>query len=119
MRFLVALLALSMGGFMAFDGVHGFVTGRYVTPDGETYGPWTHAVEAVGLVPDSHPMRALFVAFGLAWLAALVAYLRRRPAGARWLAVLSVASLWYAVVGTVHCVLVLSLLAVERRTRRG
>ena len=37
-------------------------------------------------------------------------YLRRRPAARRALLVLSVATLWYLTIGTVHCVLVAALL---------
>lgn len=114
-RFCVILLALSMGGFMTFDGIHGFVTGRYFTTDGETYGPWVHVVGWIGLVPDSHLMRAIFVAFGLAWLAALGAYLRGTDV---WLRRMSLLSLWYWSVGTLHCVLVLGLLGRPPRVRR-
>lgn len=117
MRLVVMLLALSMGGFQLFDGVHGFVTGRYVTPDGVTYGPWTHVVEALGLVPDSHPVRAIFVLSGLVWLAALVDYARRRPGARRRLCVLSVLSTWYLTVGTLHCLLILALLHGVRSLR--
>jgi hypothetical protein len=87
------LLALSLGGCMLFDGLHGFVTGKYVTPESGEYGPWATFVEAAGLVPDSNLMRGLFVVLG-----------RRLLIGLAW------GTLWYAAVGTVHCVLVLGLL---------
>ncbi len=108
-------LALAPGLFMTFDGMRALVAGDYLTPTtGEhagQLGPWSSVVSAVGIAPRSTGMKMAFVLFGLAWLTAAVAFLRRASWSRGALAAVAVASLWYLPVGTLVSVLVLAGLA--------
>src|SRR5215217_6792065 len=99
---------------MFFDGVRALVVGSYLTPRGGDHagelGPWSRAVAAIGIPPESTGMKAVFVALGLLWLALAAAL----ALGGSWAwpvgIVLAVGTLWYLVPGTVLSVLVLVLL---------
>jgi hypothetical protein len=118
LRVVITILALGPGFFMTFDGTRALVVGDYVTPSRGPYagqlGPWSDVVAAVGIPPRSTPMKAAFVACGLAWLVANAAFFRRAPAGARMLAAISVLTLWYLPIGTIVSVAVLIGLAILR-----
>ncbi len=111
---LIAVLILTNSGYMVFDGVHAFVTGDYVTPKSGVsagqLGPWSKAIQAVGLDPSSSLVKSLFVFQGTVTLALLVCYLRRLPWAATALKVAAIAGLWYLPVGTFINILVLVLL---------
>jgi hypothetical protein len=118
MRFLrgcIIFIALGPGMFMTFDGCRALVRGDYLTrttgPLAGQLGPWSHVVRAVGIAPRSTAMKITFVVFGLAWLGAIVAFLRGSSLA---LAVIAVATLWYLPVGTLMSVLVLLGLALLR-----
>lgn len=91
-RVSLGCIALVVGGFQVLDGVHVLRTGRYVGPP--TPGPWRHVVSAVGL--DPFGMGPVFVALGLAWLAAF-GWLVLAGGPAAWWACVAVAvlTLWY------------------------
>lgn len=108
---------------MTFDGLRALVLGDYLTPTTGRFagqlGPWSGVVSAVGIEPRSTMMKVGFLLFGLAWLGAIVAFVRQ----ARWshgaLALLAVATLWYLPVGTLTSVLVLvGLLLLGRRSHK-
>jgi hypothetical protein len=111
---LVVALSTLNAGWMAFDGIRAMVVGDYVTPKSGDYagqlGPWHHLASAVGIGPRSTLMKAIFVAYGLAWLVIIGYY----AAGAPWArgAMIAAAalSLWYLVVGTLVSAIVLVLL---------
>lgn len=79
-RWLVVALASVEAAYMVFDGVHALTRGDYVTPMTGEYagqlGPWAGIVTAVGVDPRSVPMKWLFVVYGVAWLAIIVAFVR-------------------------------------------
>jgi len=110
LRVFVVVLALIVGGWMAFDGTRALTVGDYVTPAAGPHagqlGPWHHAVEAVGIGPRSTLMKLIFVCFGVAWLCSAIAFAR----GAAWartaLLTLAVSTLWYLPVGTAFGALV-------------
>lgn len=110
-------LALAPGLFMTFDGVRALVAGDYLTPTTGDHagqlGPWSSVVSAIGIAPRSTGMKMAFVLFGLAWLTAAVAFLRREPWSRGALAAVAVATLWYLPVGTFVSVLVLVGLALH------
>ena len=116
LRWLTVVLCALQGGYMAVDGARALVTGSYVTPRSGDHagelGPWSRLVSAVGIPPESTGMKAVFVVFGAAWLAAAAGL----AAGAGWATVLgvvlAVATLWYLVPGTVISGAVLVLLLV-------
>ncbi len=121
-RWVVALLALNLGAFMLFDGIRAFWVGDYLTPSSGEYagqlGPWASLVESIGIEPRSALMKSLFIAYGLAWLVTLVAFLRQSSGSRRTMAFLAVATSWYLVPGTVSCVLLLLALGLSRDRAR-
>lgn len=114
MKFIVALIALILGGWLAFDGTRAFVVGDYVTPKtgpgAGRLGPWSKVVSALGIEPRGSVAKALHVGLGLLWLIALVALFVRPHYGWYALAGTSVLSLWYLPIGTVLSVVELCLL---------
>ena len=113
-RTAVLFLALTLGGWLTFDGVHAFTTGDYVTPGSGAHagqlGPWARLVAAVGIEPRSTPMKSVHVALGAAWLAAAVGFLFRSTWSRRALLLSAGASLWYLPFGTAIGVALLVLL---------
>jgi hypothetical protein len=113
-KFVVALIALVMGGWLSFDGSRAFVAGDYVTPKtgpgAGQLGPWSKIVSAVGIDPRSSVAKGLHVALGILWLIALAALFIRPQFGWYALAATSVLSLWYLPLGTVLSVIELCLL---------
>lgn len=108
---------------MAFDGARALWVGDYVTPRTGQFagqlGPWAGLVEAVGIEPRSTGMKCVFVAYGLAYVAAAAALV----AGVGWArsatGALAVLGLWYLPFGTLANALVLILLYAGRGSRRG
>ncbi|MEU5100411.1 hypothetical protein [Streptomyces sp. NPDC020996] len=101
----VLTLVVIIGGWMLFDGLHALVGGDFVTPSSGTHagrlGPWASLLSAVGLDPRSMPVKAVFVGYAGAYLAAGVAF-AARVQGAWWaVLVLAALGLWYLPFGTV------------------
>jgi hypothetical protein len=115
LRRLIVFLALGPGLFMTFDGSRALILGDYLTPQSGRFagqlGPWSDVVNAVGIAPRSASMKVIFVVLGVAWLAAVTAFERRKQWSAGILAVLAVLTLWYLPFGTVISALVLVGLA--------
>lgn len=114
LRWVVVALVVVDAGYMVVDGTRALTSGDYFTPrSGEhagELGPWARAVRAVGIDPRSTPMKAFFVVYGLVWLGAAAAF----AAGASWswtaMVLLAVASVWYAIPGTLISVATMALL---------
>jgi len=125
LAWIVVVLALIEGGWLAFDGTHGLVTGDYVTPKSGKYagqlGPWSKLVSAAGIEPRSTLMKSIHVAIGVIWLAVIVCFVLRLPWS--WGAMLACAILgvWYLPFGTllsvVQIILLLLLQAVRHSTQ--
>jgi hypothetical protein len=120
-RWAIIVLALAPGVWMTFDGTRALVVGDYVTPRSGPHagrlGPWRHPVEALGIDPRGTPMKLVFVAMGLLWLAAAAACalgVRHAEAG---VLVLGVATLWYLPIGTFVATLEVVLTALRIRGR--
>lgn len=118
LRWVIAVVAASEAGFMLFDGVRALTVGDYLTPSGGEHagqlGPWAAIASAVGIDPRSTAMKIVFVAYGLVWLLAIVAFLAGRPWAWWAMLALAVGSLWYLVAGTVVSLLVVVLLLLPR-----
>jgi len=112
MRRFIAVLIIITAGWMVCDGTRALVVGDYVTPGSGPHagllGPWASVVQAVGLAPRSPAMKLIFVGYGLAYLAVLVAWLMRRPWARSALLVVAVLGLWYVPVGTVTNLVVIA-----------
>lgn len=114
MKWIVVALALTVAGWMAFDGTRALVVGDYVTPAEGEYagqlGPWADLVSKVGIEPRSTLMKSIFAVYGGLWLAIIVAF-ALRASGAWWgMAVAAAGSLWYLPFGTLLGVIQLVLL---------
>lgn len=113
-RGLLIAIAGLLGVWLTFDGTKAFVTGDYVTPRSGAYagqlGPWSKVVAALGLEPRGAFVKSLHVALGLCWLASAVAFFGQPSIGWWLLLVCSVASLWYAPLGTALAIAELALL---------
>lgn len=113
-RWIAAALAGFEAGYMVVDGARALVRGDFITPKSGRYagqlGPWARLVRAVGIDPRSNAMKSIFVAYGLAWIAIVIAFVTE--VSWAWVAMLvtAVGSLWYLVVGTITSALVIVLL---------
>lgn len=109
-----AALAFVQGAYMLADGLRHATGGAYF---GNGLGPWADLVARVGIDPLSVQMAQTFVVFGVLWLGAalLLASGRLRYA----VAVLAVATFWYAPIGTAISIVILVIaLTAPRPTRR-
>ena len=72
---IVVLLAIIEGGWLAYDGGHALILGDYVTPKSGQYqgqlGPWSKVVSAIGIEPRSTLMKCIHLIFGIAWIVGL------------------------------------------------
>jgi hypothetical protein len=122
-RWSVAVLAIVDAGWMAFDGLRALAVGDYVRMGEDGLGPWADLVSSVGINPTGTGMKVFLAAYGLCWLAVVVAYLRSPPTGRPAMAIAAAGSVWYLVIGTVVSLAILALLAasvwVRRRTGAG
>ena len=109
-RILFSLIAVVVGGWMIFDGIHVLSTGKYFGP--EKPGPWSDLVLAAGL--DPFRFGVPFIVIGVLWLAFTAAMLLGHSWA--WYASLltAVLTLWYLPVGTVLSVIYIVLLIVFR-----
>ena len=119
LKWVVLILALFQGGWLAFDGTHALVTGDYITPASGPHagqlGLWSHAVSAVGLEPRSTLVKCIQLFLGIAWLVALVVFIIRPMPGRRFILGCAAGSLWYLPVGTVVNLIIIVLILVLRR----
>lgn len=122
MRGLVLVLALLVGGWLAFDGAHGLVTGDYVTPSSGEHagqlGPWSQLFEAAGVDPRSRGVMALHLVLGGVWLAVMAGWAARRAWAWRGMLLCAIAGLWYLPFGTLLCLIQIALLATKLRPAR-
>lgn len=111
---IVLLLALIEGGWLAFDGATALATGDYVTPKTGPYagrlGPWSKVVKAVGIEPRSTLMKAIHVVLGVIWIAMMVCFVFRVPWAWTGMLACAIAGLWYLPFGTLLSVIQIVLL---------
>lgn len=110
---IVALVVL-IAGWMLFDGLYALATGDFVTPQSGEYagqlGPWAAIPRAVGIDPRGDGVKVFFVAFGIAYLAALGVFVAGRRGGRGALAAGAAVALLYPPFGTMASLAVLALL---------
>lgn len=114
LRWVVILLALIEGGWLAFDGGRALVVGDYVTPESGQHagqlGPWSKLVSAVGIEPRSTLMKSIHLALGGAWLIVSVCYVLGMSWAWSGLLACAILGLWYLPFGTVLSLLQIVLL---------
>jgi len=104
LAWIVVLLALIEGGWLAFDGARALLVGDYVTPRSGPYagqlGPWSRLVSVAGIEPRSTLMKSIHLVLGLVWLAFLVCFVLRLPWAWGGMLACAVLGLWYLPFGT-------------------
>ncbi len=104
LKWVVAVLAVVVAGWFAFDGIRALVAGDYVTPRSGEYsgrlGPWSRVVESVGIEPRSTLMKLIFTVYGLAWIFVIGAFSFGREWAWTAMLIAAVGSLWYLPFGT-------------------
>jgi hypothetical protein len=108
---LLAVLGLTSGGWMLFDGVRRMVIGDYVRVNGQI-GPWRHLFSAMGINPMGMLVAVLFVACGIVRLGATIGLLSSARWGWHAMLLSSVAILWLLPFGTINAVLTILILLV-------
>ncbi len=110
----VVLLALVEGGWLAFDGGRALVVGDYITPSTGPFagqlGPWAAVVSAVGIEPRSTLMKAIHLSIGVTWLLVVLAFALRADWAWWGMFACAVATFWYLPVGTLLSVVQIVLL---------
>ncbi len=115
MRITIFIIALLVGGWMVFDGLHSVLLGKYFGPDKP--GPWTAVISALGFDPARFGL--VFVAFGIDWIVGGIGVIKNRRWGYYLTGIMAALSLWYLAIGTVlsAVVLILIVITVTRKTR--
>ncbi len=105
----VLVLALIEGGWLAFDGGRAIVVGDYVTPKSGQYagqlGPWAKVVSAVGIEPRSTLMKSIHLVLGLAWIVVMICFALGLPWAWSGMLACAVLGLWYLPFGTILSVI--------------
>lgn len=122
LRLTIILLAVLEGGWLLFDGVHGLITGDYVTPSSGPQagqlGPWSYVVAAIGIAPRSTLMMGIHVVLGGTWLVVIVGFVRKTGWAWTGMFLCAVAALWYLPFGTMLSLLQIVLLVQLRKVAR-
>ncbi len=120
-KWIIIIMATLNFGYMFFDGSRALATGDYIRPKSGKHagqlGPWSKAVEKVGINPESTTMKLIFVVWGLAGLYVTLAFLQDKPWAWKAMLIVNIASLWYAVVGTFGSVVQIALLVISKLLR--
>jgi hypothetical protein len=120
-KWIIILLAVLNFGFMVFDGSRALATGDYIRPKAGQHagqlGPWSKAVSTIGINPEGTPMKVIFVLWGLAGLYITYAFLQNKPWAWQAMLVFNIASLWYAMMGTMSSVIQIALLIISKMLR--
>jgi hypothetical protein len=105
-KLIISLIALVVGGWMVFDGIHVLTTGKYFGP--EKPGLWSDVVASIGV--DPFRLGVLFIALGVLWLLFLAVLLLRQSWGWHAALLTAILTLWYLPVGTILSLLYILLL---------
>jgi hypothetical protein len=109
-KVITSFIALVVGGWMIFDGIHVLTTGKYFGP--EKPGPWSDVVAAIGL--DPFKLGVPFVVLGVLWLLFLSAMLLHQPWAWSAALITAILTLWYLPIGTFLSLVYITLLFVFR-----
>lgn len=113
LKWIIILLSFSVFGYMTYDGTRGLMVGDYLRPQTGEYtgklGPWADLVNSVGINPESNFMKWTFIAWGSIGLFIMVSFAMNVKDSERALLILSVLTLWYMMMGTMTCGLIIVL----------
>lgn len=120
-KWIIIIMATLNFGYMFFDGSRALATGDYIRPKSGQHagqlGPWSKAVEKVGINPESTSMKLIFVVWGLAGLYITLAFLQDKPWAWKAMLIANIASLWYAIIGSFSSVVQIALLVISKLLR--
>lgn len=91
---LAAFFAFTNGAWMLWDSYHRLTTGDYYRMDGQL-GLWAKIAESIGIDPMGNLMLAIFIVYGVAWMAAIVTLFVTRAPTRRPLMILPILTIWY------------------------
>jgi len=118
LSWIVIILALLDGGFMAFDGARALIVGDYIRPQSGEYagqlGPWAKLVSKIGIDPESTLMKLIFAIYGIAWVVVIVCFALKKPWAWNAMLIFATASIWYLWIGTMSSILQIILLLIIR-----
>jgi len=118
LSWIVIILALLDGGFMAFDGTRALLAGDYIRPQSGEYagqlGPWSKLVSKIGIDPESTLMKLIFAIYGFAWVVVIVCFALKKPWAWNAMLICAAASIWYLWIGTMSSILQIILLLAVR-----
>lgn len=121
MKWIIIIMATLNFGFMVFDGSRALATGDYIRPKSGAHagqlGPWAQVVEKVAINPESTTMKVIFVLWGFAGLYITLGFIQDKPWAWKAMLAVNIASLWYAVVGSMSSVLQIALLVISKLLR--
>lgn len=114
MGWIVVVLALAEGGWLAFDGGRALIVGDYVSPASGPHagqlGPWAGVVASVGIEPRSTLMKSFHLGLGTAWVVTLLFFVLGAPWAWWGMLCCAVLSLWYLPFGTLASMIQIVLL---------
>ena len=117
-KWIIILLAVLNFGFMIFDGSRALATGDYIRPSSGNHagqlGPWSKVVGKIGIKPEDNVMKIIFVIWGAIGLYITLAFATGKPWAWKAMLVFNIASLWYAMIGTISSAMQLALLIVTK-----
>src|SRR5688572_19085110 len=119
---IVVVLGLMQGGWLAFDGSRALIVGDYVTPSSGQYagqlGPWAKLVSALGIEPRSTLMKSIHLGLGVLWIVTTACFMLRVPWAWSGMVACAVLSLWYLPFGTLFGMIQIGLLLRPALRRR-
>lgn len=118
LKWLIVIASVINFGYMSFDGSRGLIVGDYLRPESGEHagqlGQWSNIVEAIGINPESNTMKTIFLVWGIFGLILAVSFAMEVRGSSKYLLVLSAASLWYLLPGTVLSLVQVILLLIIR-----
>ncbi|MCH8824156.1 MAG: hypothetical protein IH984_11695 [Planctomycetes bacterium] len=114
LSWIVVLLAIIEGGWLAYDGGHALILGDYVTPKSGQYqgqlGPWSKVVSAIGIEPRSILMKCIHLILGIAWIVVIVCFILKLSWAWTGMLLCAILGLWYLPFGTLLSIVQIVLL---------
>jgi len=118
MKWVIVLLAVLNFGYMAFDGGRALIKGSYITPSSGKHagqlGPWSKLANSIGIDPEGTLMKIIFVVWGIAGLIITWCFLKDPAQYWKWMLIVNIFSLWYAMAGTASSIIQIILLVIMR-----
>ncbi len=113
----ISILSFILGAWLVFDGTRKLVTGYYTGEQTIGLGPWATLVSVIGIRPSDMTFPFLFL--GVLWIVNGVIVLLGSSTGYERAIAISIATLFYALPGTLVGIVTIVLSLRERRLVRA